>query len=432
MQQRKLFRAWGPLELAWLLMAVEGPFIAAVVARLGEPTLNLAAFGVAFPLAMLFESPIILIMSASTALVADRDSYGKLRRYLWALNAIITLAMLIFVIPPVFHGVTQGLMGLPESVAHLCHRACLLLLPWPAAIGFRRFYQGLLIRRGLTHRVAYGTAVRLACMGTTALLLAAFTRLHGVWVGATALSVGVSMEAVASRFWARDCVRDLKRQDPKGPCLTYSAITTFYLPLALTSMLNLGVNPLVSFFLGHSRLALESLAIVPVVNFFIFIFGTAGLTLQEVGIPILSKGKEERKALRRFAITLGIVASSLLLLVAWTPLSGIWLRGVAGLSPGLASLAALPVAILFIHPALTVLASYKRAALVAARTTRPITWATALEVGCIALVLMVLTRSCGWVGATAAASAMVAGRAAASLYLLTRREGTPRVSPERS
>lgn len=404
--------------MAWLLMAVEGPFIAAVIARLVDPTLNLAAFGVAFPLAMLFESPIILIMSASTALVADRDSYGKLKRFTWGLNALITIAMLLFVLPPVFTWVTRSLMGLPEALAALAHGTCVLMLPWPAAIGYRRFYQGLLIRRGLTHRVAYGTALRLGSMGATALLLATFTHWPGAWVGAAALSTGVFLEAAASRFWARGCVGDLKRREPEGQRLSYAAIATFYLPLALTSMLNLGVNPLISFFLGHSHMALESLAVMPVVNFFIFMFSTAGLTLQEVAIPVLGGGAEERAALRRFACTTALVVSVLLVMVAFTPLSRMWLQGVAGLAPDLATLAVLPVAILVIQPALTVLASYQRASLVVSRTTRPITWASVLEVCCIALVLLLLTRLCGWVGATAAACALVAGRAASSLYLL--------------
>lgn len=430
MKQRQVFRAWAPLELAWLLMAIEGPFIAAVIARLTGPTLNLAAFGVAFPLALLFESPIILIMSASTALVADQDSYNKLKRFTWGLNAIITIAMLVFVAPPTFRWVTLGLMGLPATVASLAHGACILLLPWPAAIGFRRFYQGLLIRRGLTHRVAYGTAIRLGCMGGTALLLATFTKLPGVWVGTAAMSTGVIMEAVASRFWARDCIRELKRLEPEGQRLTYRAIRTFYLPLALTSMLILGVNPLVSFFLGHSHMALESLAVMPVVNFFIFMFSTAGLTLQEVAIPVMGRGPEERAALRRFAATMAIVVSGLLILVVFTPLSRMWLQDIAGLAPDLVGVAILPVAILFVHPGLTVLAGYQRACLVVARTTYPITWATALEVVCIALLLLILTRLCGWVGATAAACALVVGRAAACLYLLPKRKSISLTDPQ--
>ena len=41
---------WAPLAATWLMMSVEGPFIAAVIARLADPTVNLAAYGVAFTL----------------------------------------------------------------------------------------------------------------------------------------------------------------------------------------------------------------------------------------------------------------------------------------------------------------------------------------------------------------------------------------------
>ncbi len=416
--QGRILRAWAPLEAAWLLMAVEGPFIAAVIARLADPTLNLAAFGVAFPLGMLFESPIILIMSASTALVADRDSLHKLRRFTWALNTAITLAMLLFVLPPVFAFVTGEVMGLPANVARLAHGACALLLPWPAAIGYRRFFQGILIRHGLTRRVAYGTTIRLSTMGGTALLLAVFTSWPGAWVGCAALSTGVMLEAAASRFWARECLRELEGRERENAPLTYGSIAHFYLPLALTSVLALGVNPLVSFFLARSARPLESLAVMPVVNSFVFIFNTAGLTFQEVAIPLMDHGRRAHEALRRFATTAALATSGLLMLLAFTPLSRLWFQGVAGLTPQLAAFAVLPVAILFIQPALTVLGSYQRAALVVSRTTRPITWATALEVGGIVIVLLTLTRFCGFVGATAAACALVAGRAASVLYLL--------------
>ena len=417
MKQRDILRAWTPLELAWLLMAVEGPFIAAVIARLTAPTLNLAAFGVAFPFALLFESPIILIMSASTALVADRDSYRKLRRFTWVLNGLITLAMLVFVMPPVFRWVSQGLMGLPDSVAQLAHGACILFLPWPAAIGFRRFYQGLLIRKGLTRRITYATTVRLGCMGGTALLLGIFSRLPGVWIGAAAMSAGVVLEAVASRLWSRDCVREIEGTPTEGRPLSYRAIRVFYLPLALTAMLNLGTQPLVSFFLGHSLMGVESLAVFPVVNFFIFIFSTAGFTLQEVAIPFLAQDAEARPALRRFTTTTAAAVTALLLLMALTPLGGLWLRHAAGLTPHLAGFAALPVAILAILPALTLVEGYQRACLLARHTTRPITWATGLEVAILAVVLLLLTRGAGWVGATAAACAMVTGRLGACFLL---------------
>jgi hypothetical protein len=61
--QPRIFRFWLPLAATWLMMAVEGPFLAAVIARLAEPTYNLAAYGVAFSLALVLEAPVIMLPS---------------------------------------------------------------------------------------------------------------------------------------------------------------------------------------------------------------------------------------------------------------------------------------------------------------------------------------------------------------------------------
>jgi len=182
------------------MMAVEGPFLAAVIARLPEPKFNLAAYGVAFAFAILIEAPIIMIMSASTALVEDRHSFRKLRNFTYALNAIITGIMLVVLTPPVFQVIAGDLIGLPADVERLAHIALLVMLPWPAAIGYRRFFQGLLIRDGRTRLVAYGTVVRLTTMSSTAVLLYNVFSLDGSLVGATALSCGVCLEAMATRL----------------------------------------------------------------------------------------------------------------------------------------------------------------------------------------------------------------------------------------
>jgi len=418
--QGRILRLWAPLEAAWLLMAVEGPFLAAILARLPDPTLNLAAFGVACGFAWLFESPIILIMSASTALVENRDSLRKLRTFTYALNGIITLALAVFVLPPVFRLVTGTIMGLPPVVTRLVHPGCVLLLPWPSAIGYRRFYQGILVRGGLTRRIAYGTALRLSTMGASALLLSALTAMPGVLVGTAALSAGVVAEAAASRFWARDAVRRLLATEsgPDYRPLDYPGIAHFYLPLALTSILAVGVNPLISFFLGRSRMPLESLAVMPVVNGLFFVFNTAGLTFQEVAITLFGRDRANLAQLRRFAGTLVGVTTCGLALLALTPLRSLWLENVSGLAPDLAHFARAPLAASVLLPAITAVTCFQRALLVVLRTTRPITWATGLEVSAIAGCLFALTQLFGWVGAVAAVAAMVTGRLASMAYLL--------------
>ena len=166
-----IFRFWLPLAATWLMMAAEGPFVAALVARLPDPKYNLAAFGVALALAFVAESPILMMLAASTALARDRESLGQVRRFSLLMNGAVTAAIALIAFPPVFGFLATRVLALPPPVAELAQRAVAMFLPWPAAIGFRRFQQGILIGAGRTCLVAYGTAVRLATMAGTGLLL---------------------------------------------------------------------------------------------------------------------------------------------------------------------------------------------------------------------------------------------------------------------
>ena len=419
---RKIFVFWIPLAATWLMMAFEGPFLAAIIARLAEPKYNLAAYGVAFSFALIIEAPIIMIMSASTALVKDRDSFVKLRRFTHSLNATITAIMLIVLIPPIFTFITMNLIELPERVARLTHLSTMILIPWPGVIGLRRFYQGILIRSHLTRRVAYGTLIRLMTMTLTALLLFFFFDLPGAAVGATALCLGVTVEAIASRLMARASVRRLPATPAESTTtdklLTYWAIARFYYPLALTSMLGLGVYPLVTFFMGQSRYALESLAVFPVINSLVFIFRSLGLSYQEVAIALMGERFEGYYVVRKFAFFLGMATIGGLSVIGFTPIAEVWFRHISGLSAELTRFALLPTQILAVIPGLTVLLCFQRAILVNARTTNPITWATAIEVASIIVVLMIAIQYFDAIGVIAAALAFLLGRSGANTFLI--------------
>ncbi|MCP5104958.1 MAG: hypothetical protein GY950_16345 [bacterium] len=418
---KKIFVFWYPLAASWLMMAVEGPFLAAVIARLAEPKFNLAAYGVAFSLALIVEAPIIMLMTASTALCKDRDAFSKLWRFTFVLNAGITASMLILLIPPVFYFVAEGLIELPHHVARLTHFSLVLLLPWPAAIGLRRFYQGILIRFNLTRRVAYGTGVRVTTMAGTALVLY-LLKVTGAYVGAAALAMGVTCETIAVRLMVHGSMKQLRETPPseenKKKPLTYGFITKFYYPLALMTLLSLGVHPMVTFFMGKARFAIESLAVLPVVNSLFFIFRSLGLSFQEVVIALMGKKKENYTRLRNFAFFIGAGVLGAGALVAFTPLAVLWFHNISGLSLELASFAYLPTQILVLLPALTVLISVQRSILVNVKKTSPISMATAIEVVTILTLLYITINRLNFVGVTAAACAYTIGRLLANLYLL--------------
>jgi Na+-driven multidrug efflux pump len=419
---KKIFLFWAPLAATWIMMAVEGPFLAAVIARLAEPKYNLAAYGVAFSFALILEAPVIMIMSASTALVNDFHSFLKLKKFTYALNVIISVVMFIILYPPIFYFITINLINLPQAIADLTHNALIILIPWPAAIGYRRFYQGVLIRNNLTRRVAYGTIIRLSAMTATALTLYLFFETKGVYVGAAALSIGVIMEAAASRIMAESIVKKIKSSNlPLSKLdnrLTYRCILKFYYPLALTSIIGLGVHPMVIFFVGQSRFAIESLAVLPVVNSLVFIFRSIGLSYQEVGITFLGKNNEGYIPLRNFAVLIGGILTAVLALIAFTPLAHVWFKSISGLSLELTEFAILPAMILTIMPALTIFISFQRSILVNARRTNPITTASVIEVSGILLLVALCIQYFDMIGAVSAAIALVIGRLSANIFLV--------------
>jgi hypothetical protein len=427
---RRILAFWLPLAGTWLMMSVEGPFLTAVIARLPNPTENLAAYGIAFVLALVVESPVIQFLSASTALVSNRATYGAMRRFAYRANVLLTLVLLLILLPPVFRLLSEGLLKLPGNVAALTHNALILLVPWPAAIGYRRFHQGLLVRNNLTRMVAVGTVMRVVTMAITALLAARFTPLSGASVGAFALSCGVIAEAVATGLMTHLVPGDLRfrnieegeqeesSQETPEASLSQAQIFSFYVPLSLTSILALGVQPIVTFFLGQSRFPLESLALFPVVQSFTFIFRSVGISFQEVGIALLGDRGEHYRELRNFVLMLATLSSAALALVAYTPLVLIWYGGVAGLPPELIELAITPTRMLIILPGITVLISFQRALLINARNTPPLGGATLTEIATIATVLFVGIWWFDMIGVYVAALALVLGRLLGNIYLV--------------
>lgn len=411
---RRIILFWLPLAATWFMMALEGPYVAAIVARMPEAARGLAAFGVATSLAWLIESPIMMLLSASAALVRDRASYFALRRFAHLLNALVTVGMAILAIPPVFDFVAERMIGLPHDIARLAHMATTAMIFWPAAIGYRRFYQGILVRYHLTRRVAYGTVVRLATMSITAALLAFVFHLPGALVGALALLSGVLLEAIASRFMARHIVRSIVGSDDvaEGTLLRQRDIARFYFPLALTSILSMALGPLVTFGLGRGLAPIESLAVWPVVNSMIFLFRSGGVAFQEVGIAL-----DSEREVGRTALFLGTLASLALALVALTPLERFWFEQLSGLTPELAPYALWPVRILILFPALEYILSFQRARWILDHRTGVITAATAIEALTLAATLFITLGAFDMIGAEGGAVAMLTGRVAASGYL---------------
>jgi hypothetical protein len=266
--------------------------------------------------------------------------------------------------------------------------------------------------------VTYGTLVRLSLIVIVGLILY-FTGVKGAYVGAGAMALAVLCEAVATRMMVSRTLKTLlQKEDTENGNIRLRSIAKFYFPLALTSILSLGVHPFVTFFLGRSYMAVESLAVLPVVSSLVFIFRSMGLSYQEVTIALIGKEKQNYSILRNFAVFLGLMVTILISALAFTPLADMWFIKVSGLTAELADLSYLPLKIMILLPALTVLLNFQRSSLIINGTTAPISVATAIELIGIIAVLLVCVVFLNLIGVIAASVAFITGRSMSNLYLV--------------
>ena len=367
----KVFALWWPLAGSWVLMGLELPAVSAVMARLADPEIHLAAYGgIVFPLSLLIEAPVIMLLAASTALSKNWISYVFLRRFMIWLAGALTLLHMLVAFTPIYDLVVSGLLDAPAEVLEPGRIGLMLMTPWTGSIAIRRFQQGVLIRSGQSRLVGIGTAVRLTTNVTILVVGLMLETVPGIIVATSAVSFGVITEAAFIYFKVQPCLMALRvNQNPLDTSLTWKQLREFYLPLAITPLLTLLALPIGSASLSRMPQALDSLAVWPVLAGLSFTLRSFGLAYQEVVVALLDQ-PNSAAILRRFAVILATGTGSTLLVVAATPLGQLWFSGLAGLSPELTALGVSALWLAVPLPALTAVESLFQGVLVHNHRTR--------------------------------------------------------------
>jgi hypothetical protein len=399
-------------------MGLEQPFISAIIARLPDATIHLAALGgVVFPIALIIESPIIMLLTASTALSDHKQAYKLIYRFMMWTSFIITIFHALLVFTPLYDLLIVGMLKPPAEIIEPSRWGLMILLPWTWSIAHRRFQQGLLIRFGDAKAISVGTMFRLlASVGSMGIMVA--FGFPGIVVAATGISAGVITEMLFVAWRARSIIKSRLPENDK--MLSWQAFNHFYTPLALTSFLVLVAQPMGSAALSRMPDPLISLAVWPVLVSFIFLFRGLGFAYNEVVVSMLKDKKVSFAQLRQFAFLLSLALTVFLGILAITPLSKIYFNQVAGLEPSLAALAIPAFGLCVLWPALSVYANLYQGVIVYAGQTRFVSESVmvSLLVTAVLLVMGVILGS--YSGLIVGVIAFISGNVAQLLWLLWR------------
>ncbi|MNS44885.1 hypothetical protein D3C72_773390 [compost metagenome] len=374
------------------------------MAHLPDARANLAAVGVAKAIAVFFESPIIMLLHASNVLSATWASRRALWRFMLLAIGGLTLALVLFTLPPVFLWIGTRVFGLDPAIAARGQVVLALMAIWPAAIGWRRYFQGQLIRHGHGGEVGRASVARLALVAAVA-AFGLWLQVPGMWLAGGALALGVLAEAALVTLAARRLgVATMPDVPSTQPLPTdVGGVWRFYWPLANSMLVVWGGRAVLVAIVARAVDGPIALAAWPAAWGMVLLVANATRMVQQV--IIRNRGQASDSLLLRFALSVGLGCSAWLLLTATTPV-GAWVLAafvgndpalLAGVTPVVLVCAAVPLAV--------ALQNAIQGFLIGEGRTGQVNMATWLGTSAM-LGAAALAVAAGWPGALAAAAAM--------------------------
>ncbi len=407
---KSILLLWLSLYSVWFFMTAEMTVTSALIAHLPNATLNLAAYGISVAILIFFEAPILSLISGSISLVKDPASFQNFRKFALRLSVTMSCLLLIACIPDLNKYLLVDAMDLPPDVVRLVQTNLCIMCALPFFVGYRRFYQGIVVGHGRSRVLVYCTMLRLTAVTVTGLTCFNLG-LEGALVGGISNTAGMILESLACRFAAAQSVESVFLLSPlEGFEMTERKIRAYYMPLAITACVQLAMQPLSNYFVAHCAFPVESLAVLPVVSAFLLPFLCASFAYQEVINARSAGGAKTQADIYRLGQWLGIVLLLICTVVAFTHIGEWWFRAVFHFEGMLLELSLVALQLQVAMATIRLLQGHYRGVLIHERHTRPIKTSAFIELFSLGIVSWILAT---WTDFNGAVVASIAANAAA-------------------
>lgn len=412
-----LVRFYVPLALSGLLMTLQQPLVAFALSRVTAPEESLSAYGLALSIAVFLESPVQMLLAAGAALVDDRISFRLLQRFTLAIGITLVGLEAGLAFTPLSRALFREVFSVQPPLSSHALLALRILLPWPLVVAWRRLYQGTLIHLGETRAVSFATTGRLVAIGVTAFLAISLTKWPGGMIGAFALLTGALVEALLVTLWYMLAGNRLEDIADESESLNLSHLWGFYWPLSLTSIMSTISWPVINAGISRAVDPEHSLAAWLVSLSLLWLFTTPLQMIQQTAIS-LGGDASSLDAVRRFALSIGVIASGILALAAFTPLLRTLMLEILNLPDEIVGLVVLTTRLMTILPFLTAVQSFYQGLLIKRRQTNGVRMAMGANLLVLVIVLMIGIQQDIVPGSLLAAAGMTIGLLTEACLLL--------------
>lgn len=339
-----MLRFHAPLAAQAVLMTLSGPLLGAMVARARDPRLELAAFWLAFTLALFAQSLCLALQQSTVALVRARAPLRAIVVSALGLGALASLAVLAVALTPIGDWVFSHLIPTTARTSALTREVLRVLAPLPLLIAVRSVASGVAVGGERTPLVALTTVTRLLVLVAALAVVSVSGRFTGAVPAAWAVVLGVAAETL---FIVLGTLRPWQpsAQAPRGSSerSAYAQVLRATAPLALAALVWTATRPLLHAMLGRLVDPERAQAGFGVVLPWLILAGAPAWALLETHLVLATTPAAERRV-RRFAMYVATSVALLIAIVVSPAVRGIWLSPMLSADPLLAQavLPALP------------------------------------------------------------------------------------------
>lgn len=365
----EILRFYLPLVLTSQMMTLSGPIINVGIGRSVDPTLDFAGYWLGFAVFLFLESPVLVIQQICATLITG---YGSLKRLLLTslmIGSFATVLILTVALTPIGEYLLAALIPTTERVLDLARTVMVIMSPIPLLVSVRGTANGLAIREKRTVLIARATFIRLLILSTIVGAAVLLQTGSGARAGATALVSGIAFETIIIVSAVIPFVKRRRREKrTDNPPLVFQTILKVASPLVVAAIVWTVSRPVVNSILGRlpdPELAQAGFGVIMPIA---LVTCSPLWAIHNVSL-VLPETRRDLRSLIRFTAITALIFSTLIFILAVTPLRDLLLRRGFSLSPELEAQVAPAMILLIVEPVFLAARCFAQGLLMKAKRT---------------------------------------------------------------
>lgn len=320
-----------PLAITPFFISFMHSLVNASMARLPYPELSIAIFSVVRSTSNTIRAPTRMIMQTYIAMAKDQKSFYLVTKFIWLISTLIFIILFSFGFTPLGEIFLRNIIGLEDleaiKFAYIGFRITCFL---PILETIRNANRGLAISNGITKIIPIGTTIRLVVILFFLIISVKTQYFLGVTAASLAWTLGIGIEglvvlACIIYYFSSPLKASIQSSKVTIKNIGTKNILKFFVPLAIMAILLQFLIPIIQSGITRSPgNKTINLATFGVTYELMRVFTDPLRNLHQCSLVFVKNNKDSWFIVKRFCLYSGFIITTIMLVIAITPI-GYWI-----------------------------------------------------------------------------------------------------------